>query len=84
MRGWEFKVGFGYRTAAFVFRWGSGVGFEARLWSGREEGRLEGLVVRRGRDRRGMGFKICDGWFEVARFFRIETEEGTSRATEKT
>ena len=26
-----------------------------------------------------MGFRICDGWFEVARFFRIETEEGTSR-----
>jgi hypothetical protein len=26
-----------------------------------------------------MGFRICDGWFEVARFFRIETEEGASR-----
>ncbi len=26
-----------------------------------------------------MGVRNCDGWFEVARFFRIETEEGTSR-----
>jgi hypothetical protein len=26
-----------------------------------------------------MGFRICDGWLEVARFLSIETEEGTRR-----